>query len=461
MKSLLLLTAQTPISHHDPTGGNTSNTLTFNRRRQFIDLDDERDPIAQEEVDAFCEAHPVPTNIHRVIVRSASFAEFVACAFMRVLINTHGRGDGSGLFSGMERYTMLENRLRTSGIRAQNLRQVWDTMCTDLLMDIHPEAVDAALLDFFAMPMNVQRAAITAMTTNYRTVVTIARAWNDATKMMSENYAAAAGQMALMDDRLPVSFRADEIEQLQARFVAEVPAISTNGLRHQLVRRPAWVYLCRALDLVPEEVEIPVGAEAIFENGGSIKAGAVQPQGSYYMAQIIRDTFPTLDLLGGVTNTFDIGESRLKMASWIVCRENAGALSGLGVDLPSMDTSVFDMLDTVTHTRQASRQGDGQMIFNFETLIPGTQLVASMWLDAFTPTVTRGALEEALAEYEMGLGFAGGQSARGFGHVALEWLTPCEDGARDAYRKYLSENGDHLRAAILDGTLGCDKVVAS
>ena len=32
----LVLTAKEPISHHDPATGNDSNTLTFNRQKQFV-----------------------------------------------------------------------------------------------------------------------------------------------------------------------------------------------------------------------------------------------------------------------------------------------------------------------------------------------------------------------------------------------------------------------------------------
>jgi len=52
----------------------------------------------------------------------------------------------------------------------------------------------------------------------------------------------------------------------------------------------------------------------------------------------------------------------------------------------------------------------------------------------------------------------GGQSARGHGHVAVNWLTEQPDGA-EAYETYLSENKDQLLAGIMDGTLCSDSTV--
>jgi len=459
MRSIFTLTAETPISHHDPTGSNASNTLTFNRRRQFVPLDGTDESIDQSEVDAFVGAHPVPPTVHRIITRSASFAEFVACAFMRVLINVHGRGEGQGLFSGTERYTMLENRLKNSGIRSHSLRQVWDNLTEDLMTDMHHEAADLALLEFFALPMPIQRAAISAMTQSNRTVITIARAWNEAAKRYNEGYSKALGQEPLFDDRALVAFDAEKIDMAADKIVAEVPAVSANTIRRQLFRRPSWSHLCDMLDISLGETKILVGSEAIFENGGSIKSGASQPTNSYYLAQVMRDTFPTLDLLGGVANSFDIGESRLKVFDWIVCRENAETLRALGIESEQMQVSVFDMLDFVTHTRQSTRQGDGQMIYNFETLIPGTQFAVLALMDPFTPPLTAGAFHAALLEYQRSLHFVGGQSARGFGFVSLD--AEADEELAGQYDQYLVENKDRLREAILTGTLGCDTVVVS
>ena len=114
------------------------------------------------------------------------------------------------------------------------------------------------------------------------------------------------------------------------------------------------------------------------------------------------------------------------------------------------------MLDDVTATRQATEQGVGQMIYNFETLCAGVQILVRLSLAPGTRTLTRGALAAALTTYtELGP-LVGGQSARGFGHGRAEVLRaiPGQETAQEAYESYLAENQEALRAALRDGTLG-------
>jgi hypothetical protein len=269
--------------------------------------------------------------------------------------------------------------------------------------------------------------------------------------------------------------------------IAEVPTVSTNSLRHQMVREPGWMRLFGLLGLraVPSEptpppgmIEkilkrfgirtarpgqgpVPAGAEAMFYNGGNIEAGAKQPSGTFGLAVAIREAYPFLDLVGGVTDSFDVGESRLQIASWLVCRENAGALAGTAAaNLPNAQLSVYDMMDDVTMTRHAGQVGEGQMILSFETLCAGAQAFVRLSLTPHSDPLTHGALVDAIEAWRSDDGTIGGGAARGFGHCTAEWLRRHEDA--DAYRELyladIAERAEELREGLVSGTL-CTKSV--
>jgi hypothetical protein len=254
------------------------------------------------------------------------------------------------------------------------------------------------------------------------------------------------------------------LPQAQTAHVLEVPAVSGNSLRHQLVRAPAMLHLFSALGLfpdVPGKGPLPSGVEALFENGGNIEAGAKQPSNTFSLAWRARELYPTLDLLGGVTDSFDLGESRLSVAGWLICAENRGALLAMespAAYLPEASISAFEMLEDVTHTRQASSHGEGQMIYTFETLIKGARILARLTLAPYTPVLTRGALLVAVTTFMQQDNTIGGQAARGYGNVQAAWLAGAEHAGyiptMELYEAYLRDHADVLVAGLRDGTLG-------
>jgi hypothetical protein len=454
----LLLTAQTPISHHDPANNDGSNVLTFNRQKQRVLRQHNSAEISQEDIDEFCQAHPVPLDLLDVF-RSLKFSEFAATSLVKELIDIYNSLDGEGLFSGMNRYEMLESRLRSASVRSFTLPRLWSLVTKDLKLPIHGGKHDRALVDFFGLPLPIQESVIMAIVKEYRSIVTIARVWCSQVKLGNEIYAAAAGQTQLsgLDQVEVVRYNATDVEENHGHVILDIPSVSANSLRHQAVRAPGWEHLVRTIDL---DEEVPVSAEAIFVNGGNIRAGAKQPQAAFLLAELIKSAYPLLDLLGGVTDSFDLGESRLSVASWLVCAENAGALAEYD-GLSGLKTSVFDLLDDVTHTRQATEHGVGQMIWNFETLCPGTQIVLRLVLKPFASNRTRGALMAALQTY-LERSTVAGQSARGYGVVTGQLLNGAIDaGALQEYEEYLHKNTEQLRGWMMDGTLGCGHIVVS
>lgn len=459
----LLLTAETAISHHDPAVQDDSNRNLFNRKKQIMPAQNLGAFASEDLMAQLAAAHTVPIDVANVL-EGVSFPEFVAIALTRLWLDLYNSMDGEGLFKTMERYSRLETRLRTAAICSRSLRSWWNRLCRELQVGIHGGSHDVALLDLLSVPAGTQQMVLRVMTTDYRTVVTIARTWHTTSKLASEAYAEKAGQEALIQPLVTIQFAPSSDMQAGA-VVVDVPAVSGNSLRHQVVREPAWLHLMARLGLAPDvpgKGPVPAGVEVIFYNGGNIAKKVTQPSNVFGLSHEIRARYPSLDLLGGCTDTFDIGESRLRVEGILVCRENREALEGSpSYDLPAARMSVFDMMDDVQETRMAGTTGLGQMIRSFETLALGAQVLCRMVLQPFTPALTRGALAAACAWFLEHDNTIGGQAARGFGWVRGEWLDdmPSLADDREAYEAYLEENRDALVDGLVSGTLGTKAVV--
>jgi len=463
----LLLTLSTPASHHDPAVQDDSNRQLFNRQKQLLPGDVSTVMPGQPEIDALCAMHPVPGDIVD-IVRQLAFPEFVAVCLVRTFMDQYNSLDGIGLFSGQERYSRLEARCRLAAISAPNLRAWWNRLCDQMQVPIHGGDQDWALLKLLSLPVGLQQLVLRVLTRDYRSVLAVARLWHSTAKLQNDSYALKA-QEPVAAPSLVLSWSADSLASIpEGASVIDVPVVSGNSLRHQVVREPSWRHLCAALGLSeaePGKGAVPPGVEAIFYNGGNIAAGAKQPSNTHALSQRIRQTYPSLDLLGGVTDSFDLGESRLQVAGWLVCAENREALRGSpAYDLPSARISAFEMLDDVTLTRQAGLVGLGQMVYSFEALCTGAQILCRLSLSPWTPALTRGALVAAVETYLEEGATVGGQAARGFGHCQGEWLArPGDDSCegllgdselRQRYEGYLEANRESLLAGMCDGTLG-------
>lgn len=465
----LLLTATQPISHHDPAVQNESNTLTFNRRKQRVTLTPARVvPVHQHVVDEFCGAYPVTADIAAAF-DTLTFPEFAAVALVRTVVDWYtgaNGGDGAGLFSGMKRYQMLERRLETSAICSHTLTGFWSRLTSSLQLPIHGGEQDVELLRFFALPQVVQQQILTVLVKDTRAVVAIARMWHDAQASQRAEYAAKKGgkvgtlfeefvtEFTPQDERV-VSFSVADIAPAQEAVIIEVPYLSPNGLRH-MIRESAWVHLAATLDIPaqwPGDGPYPQSVEALFRNGGNLSGS--EPMGASALAQKIRRTFPSLDLLGGCVDHFALDEGRLAVASWLLCAENAEAeLPTWAQGRAMTGISAFDLLDDMTQTRQAVN-GLHQMIYNFEVLVPGTEFYLRLRLHPFAHPITQGALLAAVRTWADVNNRAAGKAAEGFSTVLIEELDRNGiTGSIEEYEAYLAENADYLRAELRAGTLG-------
>lgn len=460
----VLLTAQTAISHHDPAIQDDSNRQLFNRVGALLaDVPD--GVFADAELrNRIANAHPIPVMLES-LMQQLGFAEFACCALLKLFLDIYNRGEGDGLFSGMERYRFLETRGVQAATMAVSLREWWSRLIGALQLGVQPERHDPALLELLGLPQGTAQHMLALYQRDMLSLLTIARAWHQIMKLESPEYAAAAGREAAIEPKTTMAFPDGGSMPDRSVRKVEIPAISANSLRHVMVREPAMMHLFSRLGLMPDtpgQGPVPEGVEAMFANGGNIMAGAKQPSNTFTPAVQIRQAYPGLDLVGGVTDSFDIGESTLQIAAWLVCRENAAALPEHPA-LTNRDVSVFDMLDDVTLTRVAKSKALGQMIWGFETLVQGAQIAVRFDLAPYASVLTHGAFQAALRWWEQNDGTIGGQAARGYGRVAMQYLSRPEgvEGALAEYEAYLDVRREELAAWLCDGTLGTGKVMCA
>lgn len=452
----LLLTAITPVSHFDPATGKGSNTLSFNRRKQLVARPGAAAVFDAHNIAAVCAALPVPVPMAAVFEQLGP-TEFAAAGLLRVFLDAHNRADGIGHFGGVERYEGWTTRVQQAAIRSDTLPAFWSRLSSLTGVGIAAERHDAVLHPLWGLPVEVQSRVVRAIERDYVALASIARAWHNQAKLGNEAYAAKAG-----GDTVPtmtMSYSAELSNGATSSVTLDVPYISSNDIRHQ-IRAAGLAHQMQAIDIAPAQPgygDIPHAIAALFENGGNLEQGAKQPGNAYQLAADIRDRYPLLSLLGGNLVNFDLGESALTVRAQIVCRENAPL-----EDSVAADQSVFDLLDDVTETRQASMAGVGQMIRNFETLAPGTQIQVILSLNPFAPAAVRGAAVAAVETWRQ-RAFVAGQRARGYGHFTIDvlrsWDTADDDLA--VYEAYLLNHAPELRQALADGTMGTGKVLAA
>ncbi len=464
LRSELLLTFEKSLHQGDPATTDDSNTRLFNRVARLVDLPKAEGKTTQAAVDAFCTMQLVPEPLVEIL-SDLQFSEFVASAYLRLFADIYNKGEGVGIFEGMARWERLENRVSNAAVRATSLRGFWEHLCDLLKVPVHPGDYDVTLIRFWSLPKPLQAATLRSLGKEARSLSALARAWHDMKKSTSEKYAAKAGRDVLIEQA--ISFEASAVTaQSGGRARLEVPHVSENSLRHVCVRAPGFSHMASMLGLKmgsPGEGEIDLGTEAMFRNGGNLRAGAKEPANSFVLGRQIRRDYPILDLLGGNADAFGLGESLLKPTAWIVCAENKAALQGTAAyGRANADVSIFEMLDDATGTRMEVN-GRHQMIHNFETLCENVEIFVRFTMPHFASELARGALGCAVDTFLANAPVVGGSGARGFGHLRGEWLEQPEgaEETREAYEKYLQENRDKLRLGLTEGTLNTDNVVCS
>ena len=250
-------------------------------------------------------------------------------------------------------------------------------------------------------------------------------------------------------------------EMLVNGELLQVPAFSENALRHMLFREPLANDLFNSLGITGG-LSYPM--LHFFYNGGALKKGSTSPAGSFAIANRVQSLYPNVDLLGGSLDGFILPPGKLRMAAWLATREYAPYIAKVDRDLAeeAQKVSAFELVyeETKIHASQVpslTKEADPEsMIYTTEVLAAGAKILIEGTFDPWTSLVTQSAAARALAVWE---GYIGGQGRMGRGRVTvLETKNMYSDAA---YAEHLEANKDAMRAGILDGTLGSDKVVCA
>jgi len=425
----------------------------FRRQAQHVTREETGRLPDQGEIDALSEAFPVPVE-SAPFFADLSLANFIAVCLLKSFISKYKGSDGEGLFEGMERYRRLEQRASQSAVQAGNLRAFWGHLCRSLEVSGAVGAASEAMMRLLSIPATVGQKALATLAETPAPQVMMARFWDEQERAASKKYADSADMEQTSGETQALDFDADALTDDSGTLTVEVPQYSANSLRHELVREPAMWHLFHALEIDFDE---PLGAmTSLFYNGGDLKSSG--SASTFWKKKRIRTAYPSLGLLSGATDSFILGESNLRVHCWLRCRENGRALP----EQVETDTSAFDLIDRETLTRGAGRlsgrepEDDNQMIYTFETLVPGAEIICRLSLTPYAAPLEEAALRTALRTFEEQDMTLGGQSARGYGKVELDRIaTPEATGETtpEAYDEYLEEHEEDLRQGIIDGTL--------
>ena len=463
------LTLLSPASHHDPNLGGEANQRLYNRQLVRVPYEPEAvGTITGDDMNNVSLAFPVPEECEPIF-ESEPFARFIGIALIKLFMSRYGRvhedgGDwGTGIFTGVEAYRRLQERIEMAAPRAVNLKEFWSILLKDMQCGAVANSDD--LFKLLAIPTSVHHETLFHLQKHAALVVEMARHWIHQTRLASEAYAKSrkeqqtSGKMHTLQFEVKPPIDATEIS-------VAIPCHSGNDIRHRL-RYAAMIHLFTKLGLGPD-TELPNGVKALLENGGNIAKGISAPSTAYALTQTIRKSYPSLGLLGGCVDGFILGDSNLEsVAAWWFGREYNDALEHIfGV---SAAHSVIEMLDDWTlHRHSSPRHTTSPMPYAFETVQAGAKLFVSFqlspWIsdtdtDAF---LEYGAFWSALQTYEKIDATIGGQIAKGFGKIQLDVLQADTDALIDAshkYEAYLEENREELVFGLKKGTLGTGTVV--
>lgn len=448
------------ISHQSTTDAMGSNETLFNRVQILSNDLGTSEQVTQELANKIAKAYPVSART-RQLLSTVSVYEFGAAAILYEFISTFSSYDGSGLFTGSERYNRLSSRAQTAAQTCETLLQFWGKLLDSMKVSVPTADQQNKFMAKLSLFIPLEKGILSVIRQATSSTVAIARELTRGSKMSNEAYAEAVGEEA---EEATASLEFDISRQApRHRDIVHIPHVQANSLRHAMVRHAGFKHLAGAIGIPAQgfgQGILPSSVEALLLNGGNIKGGSKEPANAQVIASIIREKYPLLDLLSGCLDSFQIGDGRLKVACWVVCKENRRFLEGT----PAEELCIIPGAELLT-TQRMTRRGVndiGQMIFGGEALIAGAQIYVRMTIDRFSKPLTRGALYAALSTFEED-GYIGGQARAGFGSVDMKYISrePNADELMAQYENYLTSNASELLEGLRSGTLCTDTTVLS
>lgn len=442
-----------PIVHGDPDVVDDSNVKPFRRRAQLVHVDTFDAGLDQAGLDRVLAGFAIPVSL-RAFFTDLSAPELLAVGVLKAFMEAFSSRDGEGIFTGVERYSRLNARVKQAASRTETLRGFWSDLCASMQVSDDGKA-DLNLLALLSTPRSLTTSVLRTLTDQAETTLMLARVWFDAQKTQNARYAEASQKTFDDSGTYTPAYAASGLPAPLGTLVRQVPEVSGNAIRHCLVREPGTLHMLRLLGIGLNE--LPPHTAYMLLNGNELRKGASAPDDEHRLGWEILQRYPLLELVSGCTDRFVMPESALKVGTYLVCIENVAALEQFGV---KPEHPAERLIDRVSLVRHPDAQVDASpMPFSFETLIVDTRFVFDFTLRPFASRLAFGALAAALTEAQSSA-VIGGKSGVGFGRITFD-LPESLEAAKAAYETYLQENSTTLRAGLLDGTLGTNlKLVA-
>ena len=99
---------------------------------------------------------------------------------VKLSLDCFNGADGTGMFSGVERYNVLAGRVEISAVQADSLQRFWALLLKRMQWPVPPKAADARILAAISAPDG--RDVLRALATETASIITLARMWHDQNK---------------------------------------------------------------------------------------------------------------------------------------------------------------------------------------------------------------------------------------------------------------------------------------
>jgi hypothetical protein len=455
--------ASTPLAHGE-AGANSigpNNTSLFARELSLVNREQlaATDLNTKAAIKELLSQFPVAEQ-NIPFLQSLTGAQLIALIFTAQFPLIYG-GEGVGLFSGIERYQYLTTRLIDAATSFSSLPTAWGYIARKLHLTMYSEKHYPVIAALFTLPKPIQAAALTAILRSPELIVMAARMVAEGIKAANSDYAkkSKAAQTNLRVYQLNDAQIADITSERIQGLPVQLPKISDNSLRHNLLREPMTTRLLCELGLEPDRERVPIGVERFLYSGGNTQKGAKSPAASDLYEAVARELYPMIDALGGSFDQFVLTRSQISIASWIVCAENNWITMRKTDGEIQSDISIFDLVSEVTRTRSGiggNDKEDGQMIFSYETLAINSSVLVEIGWQPFTRDLTIGATLQGLLDWQAGGGQIAARAAQGHSWFLADFPDDDRFAYTDQYLLYLRENREKLAAGLKTATFGTE-----
>lgn len=117
-----------------------------------------------------------------------------AINLLKLSLDCFNGADGTGLFSGVERYNVLAGRVEICAVQADSLPRFWALLLRRMQWPVPPKAADARILEAISAPEPAD--VLRALAGETASIITLARMAHDQDK---------AGRRALREENAAVS----------------------------------------------------------------------------------------------------------------------------------------------------------------------------------------------------------------------------------------------------------------